>query len=268
VPCAKWEDVGGRFRRALLGIVMPSHPLQWPSPPDDLGPPRLGEVHLWSTALDAVAGSGLASALSAAEQARAAGFRSAVDERRFVAGLVMRRSVLGRYLGLDPAAVGFREGVNGRPELAGEGGNLRFNVSHSGDIGLLAVTHASEIGVDVEVPQAFPDRDRVARDTFHPEEVGAIEALASEAEREAAFYRCWTRKEALAKAVGLGFHLPFGGFAVDVGEVDEPRVLAGEQNLSLNGPWFLRDLSTPPRLYAALAMSGRVERLMAWCWRP
>jgi len=247
---------------------MPPHPLQWPSPPDDLEPPAPGEVHLWSVDLDADVGSGLASALRPAEQAHAAAFRSAADAQRFVVGLVMRRSVLGRYLGRDAAAVGFREDANGRPELAGEGQDLRFNVSHSGPVGLLAVTRASAIGIDVEVPQAFPDRDRIARDTFHPQEVAAIEARAGEAERETAFYRCWTRKEALAKALGLGFHLPFGGFAVDVAEVDEPRILAVEPHVPLNGPWFLRDLSTPPGLYAALAMPRRAERITVWRWRP
>jgi len=248
--------------------MMLSDPLQWPSPPDDLAAPTPGEVHLWSVDLDVEIGSGLASALSPAEQARAAGFRSAVDARRFVAGLLMRRSVLGRYLGLDAAAVRFREDDNGRPELAGEGHDLHFNASHSGHIGLLAVTCASAIGVDVEVPQSFPDRDRVARDTFHPQEVAAIDVFASEPERQAAFYRCWTRKEALAKAAGLGFHLPFDGFAVEVAEVDEPRVLAVDPKMPLSGPWVLRDLSAPPRLYAALAMPRRAERITAWCWRP
>jgi 4'-phosphopantetheinyl transferase len=247
-----------------------SGPLQWPLPGEDFAPLDIGDVHLWSVDLSAVDPSNRVLPLSPAEEARAMEFHFPRDAHRFRVALWMRRSVLGRYLGREPTDVQFRDGAYGRPELDGTDGPspVRFNASHSGSISILAVTPQDDIGVDLEIPRPLPDCLQLARDTFHAIEVRAIESCASQAEREAAFYRCWTRKEALAKAAGLGFHLPFSGFAVDVSAVPDPALLAIEPEVAIDLPWTLRDISVPPQAYIALATPRPPRRIAAWSWRP
>lgn len=247
------------------GLVDPRH---WPSRDDPL-PLTAGHVHLWSVDLDAVDPVGRQLPLNAQERARAAAFHFPHHARRFAVAHWMRRSILSRYLGKTPAAIGFRTGPNGRPELDGcTSHGLRFNASRSEGSAVLAVTIDTDIGVDVEIPRAFPDRSQVARHVFHPREWRAIEALASHTEREAAFYRCWTCKEALAKGLGIGLDLPFDRFAVDVTGAAEPAVAAIEPGVTISPSWVLRDLSSPPHMYGALAMLRRPQLVTAWSWRP
>ncbi|MFC7396880.1 4'-phosphopantetheinyl transferase family protein [Chelatococcus sp. GCM10030263] len=246
-----------------------SDPLRWPSP-EAFTPLEIGHVHLWSVDLSAVDPFGSALPLSSAEEARAMEFRFLRDAHRFRVAMWMRRSVLGRYLDRDPAKIAFRAGAYGRPELdeTGEPSRLRFNASHSDTLSILAVTLQDDVGVDIEIPRPLPDCVQLARDTFHPLEVRAIEGVAGQAEREAAFYRCWTRKEALAKAVGLGFHLPFNSFAVEVSPRSDPALVAVEREAAITQQWALRDISVPPQAYIALAMRQPVRQIAAWSWRP
>jgi 4'-phosphopantetheinyl transferase len=246
-----------------------SDPLRWPLP-EEFIPLELDHVHLWSVDLSALDPSGSALPLSPAEEARAREFHFSRDAHRFRVAMWMRRSVLGRYLDREPAKIAFRTGAHGRPELdeAGLPPRLRFNASHSDTVSVLAVTLEDDVGVDLEIPRPLPDCVQLARDTFHPLEVGTIEGLTSHAEREAAFYRCWTRKEALAKAVGLGFYLPFSGFAVDVSPTPNPALTAVEREVAITSPWVLRDISVPPQAYIALATPRPIRRIAAWSWRP
>ncbi len=115
------------------------------------------------------------------------------------------RRVLAAYLGCEPQAVELREGEHGKPELGG-GGPLRFNLSHSGAVTLIAVCAEREVGVDVEL--AKPRRNLVAiAERELGSEAAAVRA-APEAERAAVFYRAWTRHEARLKCLGVGLWAP------------------------------------------------------------
>ncbi len=111
----------------------------------------------------------------------------------WIAARVALRAVLGERLGVAPAEIVFALGAHGKPELAGA--SLRFNLAHSGDRALIAVSDV-EVGVDLE---------RTARSSR------AIERTLTEGERTALgpdrhveLLRVWCRKEALAKALGGG----------------------------------------------------------------
>ncbi|HEX3240359.1 MAG TPA: 4'-phosphopantetheinyl transferase superfamily protein [Solirubrobacterales bacterium] len=164
-----------------------------------------GEVHLWLVELDAER-EPPAEPLSTAERERAERLRDPAAGRRWATSRWALREVLGRYLGQAPGAVALALGEHGKPELAGERPGLEFNLSHSGDLALVAVAGAA-VGVDVE--RIDPDRDflSLAKRALDGE---AVEAIASSPEelRAAAFYAAWTAHEARLKCGGGGFGGP------------------------------------------------------------
>src|SRR5947209_8170396 len=115
------------------------------------------------------------------------------------------REVLARYLGASPDAIRIVAGPHGKPELAG--GELSFNLSHSGDIALVAVARARSLGVDVERIDPRRDVSALARRALDPAAATAVLALPA-AERPVAFHRAWARREALAKCAGTGLGTP------------------------------------------------------------
>ncbi len=139
-------------------------------------------------------------ALDAAERARAARFHFERDRRAFIVSHGILRSLLSRYLGASAGRVAYSDGERAKPRLAG--GDLRFNMAHSGGVALYAFARDFEVGVDVE--EALPDFDweEVAGAYFAPREIALIRAAGRRARR--AFYRMWTAKEAILKASGVG----------------------------------------------------------------
>ncbi len=111
------------------------------------------------------------------------------------------RQILGRYLELPADRVELTYESKGKPRLAGSS-TLCFNLSHSGDLALLAVTSGLEVGVDVEIVRSDLQVDGLAR-FFTDAERTRILAL-SPGEKESTFFRWWTRKEAVLKAEGSG----------------------------------------------------------------
>ena len=146
--------------------------------------------------------------LSAAERAHAARLRVGAD--RWVAARAALRGVLGRYLDLAPERVALAIHANGKPRLepsAGVGLRLRFNLSHSGEVLLIAVRLDHEVGVDVEKIRDGVDGAVIARDVFDAHERATMATLAAANPRER-FFHAWVRREALAKATGRGLLSP------------------------------------------------------------
>ena len=180
--------------------------------------------------------------LSDDERERAARFHFARDRDRFVAGRGQLRETLGALLKVPPAAVEFAYGPQGKPALAHET-DLRFNLSHSQDWALLAMTVGCEVGVDLEFMRPDLNPLEVAPSVFSPEECAVLENL-PESERLAAFYGYWTRKEAFIKALGLGFARDTREFTVNL---EPEQVVEDSTILSLDAPpGFLAAIATRP----------------------
>lgn len=220
-----------------------------------LGP---SEVHVWAVSLlgGASPWEGL---LAASERERAAKFRFAEHQRRYQIGHGALRAILAGYLGTDPRAIEFTHGPRGKPYLAGAGPS--FNLSHSGKLALIAVA-AVEIGVDLEKVRHLESLTPIARRHFSPAEFSALDAL-PEAARPLAFYRCWTRKEAYIKALGVGLAMPLDTFDVSLGE--QPAFLACHDGRERPEEWALLDVSPGPEFVAAAAL--RVHEPMVRCFR-
>ncbi|OJW18703.1 MAG: hypothetical protein BGO49_23570 [Planctomycetales bacterium 71-10] len=142
--------------------------------------------------------------LSTDERARADRLVRARDGRRFVQCRGALRAILGGLLGVDPAAVEFHAGPGGKPILSQPGGSRwRFNVTHSGELALIAVAWGRELGVDVELARPIQQAARIVESYFTAAEVAEFLKL-DEDDRAGAFIRGWTRKEAVVKAQGVG----------------------------------------------------------------
>jgi len=224
------------------------------------------EVHLWRVDLAATAPEEAqwAPILSTDEQARAARFRLQEHRQYFIAARAILRQVLAAYLAADPKDLVFIYSAKDKPALGGAHADaLSFNVSHSGDIALFAFTRSRQIGVDVELIRHNFDNAAIAQRFFSPVEQQQLAALAP-AQRDDAFFRCWTRKEAYIKATGEGLSLPLDQFDVSLAPLARNALLATRPDPAEAQRWSLRDVSVPPGYAAALCVFGADWTLIDW----
>lgn len=133
-----------------------------------------------------------------------------MDAVRHVVGRALVRSLLSRELGVAALSAEFLANPWGKPELPGCG--IEFSISHSGNAVWVALCRGIAVGIDVESQDAVADPHGMA-DVFHPAERAALLELPA-ADVQSAFLRCWTRKEAVIKALGEGLSRPLGSFCV------------------------------------------------------
>jgi 4'-phosphopantetheinyl transferase len=156
----------------------------------------------------------LRATFSGRDAARYTSFAHEEHRVRWGAARGTLREVLGSALGVLPAQVSFRYGGHGKPEVPGSA--LRFNISHSGGLALIALAQV-EVGVDVELPR--PRRtDGIARRFYAPAEVERLFAVEDEAARRELFFRLWTCKEAFLKATGEGLSRSTRSYQIDLDE--------------------------------------------------
>jgi 4'-phosphopantetheinyl transferase len=163
-------------------------------------PGERNEVHVWT--VPATVAEAVADVLDDAERARAARFKVQPAAVLYTAAHGALRVLLGRYLDCSPAELRFDTDDNGKPLLVGEM-SLRFNLSHSGALAVVAVARDREVGVDVERRRQVERADGVARRIMTPDELARYQALPA-GERSDFLLWVWARKEALVKASGEG----------------------------------------------------------------
>ncbi len=161
-------------------------------------------------------------ALSGAERARQARFRFPALRQTYGRAHGFLRAVLGHYAGLAPGAVAFTAELRGKPALPAPC-RVQFNLSYRAGRALLAVSDGCAVGADVETLSPMTDSLALVPELFSGPEQAVLRAAAPGADWEALFYTIWTRKEAYAKALGMGLSLPFAGFSVL--EFDENRAV-------------------------------------------
>ena len=221
------------------------------------------EVHVWRARLDvpwAHLGT-LRRTLSPDERARASQFRLTIHRRQFIAAHGILRDILSRYLHRDPAGLRFRDTPRGKPALLANCGRdeIRFNLSHSGNLALYAVTRGREVGVDLELIQ--PDLAGDAQQFLSPQEIASLRALPPPVRAEA-FFNAWTRKEAYIKALGEGLRVPLASFDVSLAPGEAAALLRG-----VSSRWVLQAIK-PARAYvAAVVTEGECRCTRLWQWR-
>ena len=170
-------------------------------------------LHIWQADLAAShpGGPTAEAALSATELARLARLRTPILRQTYARAHGFLRNVLGRYTGQPSATVALSAGANGKPGIAGSA--LHFNLSYRPGRALLAVTNTGHVGADIEPLAPLADAGALIKELFSPPEQAALQAAAP-ADYWPLFYLIWTRKEAYAKAQGMGLALPFAAFSV------------------------------------------------------
>jgi 4'-phosphopantetheinyl transferase len=191
--------------------------------------------------------------LSEEERQRAARFRVGSPRSNFILTRATLRSLTAAHLGITPRQVAFRYSAHGKPVLD-RPSDLKFNVSHTDGLALIAFVRTREIGVDVEKIKAVPDAKKLAERFFSVRERSFLQDLTGE-ELHAAFFRCWTRKEAYVKARGEGLSLPLDQFDVSVAKGEQRALLATRPDPSEAARWILRDLPTKLEYVGALAVA-------------
>lgn len=214
------------------------------------------EVHVWRVSLDQPAAN-YALLLSSDEQMKAERFRFEQDRRRFTVGRGTLRKVLGCYLNASPESLVFEYGANGKPSLSTQmlQTELCFNLSHSEEMMLLAVTQKRAVGIDLEYIRPNPDPVKLAEQFFSSMERAELDALPSN-RKFASFFSGWTRKEAYLKARGDGMTYPWDQFSVSM-DCDQPakllEVKGDPQELSR---WSFHTLTPASGYIGALVVEG------------
>lgn len=207
------------------------------------------EIHLWAWPLqpDGQDLSAHREILDGRERERMQRFHFAADADRYAIVHANVRRILAPYLNRPAEKIAFRTGPFGKPELASDT-SLKFSLSHSHTTALLAVDAELPLGVDVE--DVKPLEAEVAETHFSAAELSMLRGLQGDAWLTA-FYRCWTRKEAVLKAEGVGLSRDLDSFDVSLLAGQKAELLNTRQHFSYW--WTLHDVSPSPGIIGALA---------------
>ena len=251
-------------KKAEIQNRMTTSDNEWLNPSADLTLSR-DEIHVWRADLDPPTShlQLLAKTLSADERNRAERFYFEQHRNRFIAGRGILRTILARYLGIDPSEVQFGYEPRGKPILAETSGDSRlcFNLSHSQGLALYAVGRDRSLGIDLEYIRPISDAEQLAKRFFSAQEYAVIRALPPSQKQET-FFRYWTCKEAYLKATGDG-----------LAQLDQIEILltpekpASELRLPsslASQDWVLQELTPTANYVAALVVAGQGWHLRSW----
>lgn len=204
-------------------------------------------IDLWYIALNkSDANTDSLQLLNREESERAKRFVFEKDRNSYVRARSAMRTILARYLCTDAKTIGFDYNAYGKPDICttNSSNRLFFNISHSADIALLAITGVGQVGVDIEYIKPDLATLSLAQNTFSRAEVTALEMIPSNL-FATAFYRCWTRKEAFVKALGDGLSFPLKDFDVSIGTGGSNRLLELRAKNINTSDWQLYGLEQP-----------------------
>jgi len=221
--------------------------------------PPCNVVHAWWRSLreQATAIPACYELLSPEERERASRYRVEGPRNDFILTRGTLRSLLAGYLQRTPQELTFRLTQYGKPFIAGPC-DLRFNVSHTDGLALLAFVRQREVGVDVERIRPEPEAQKLAERFFSVPERRALQNLSGDA-LQRAFFRCWSRKEAYIKARGEGLSLALDQFDVSIAANESRVLLATRPDPSEASRWVVQDVATGPEYAAAVAVAAAVE---------
>jgi 4'-phosphopantetheinyl transferase len=184
------------------------------------------------------------------------------DRHSFTAAHGVLRLLLGAMLGEPAQALGFSHNNYGKPRQLEPANGIEFNMSHSGGIVLIGFARRIPIGIDVEAMRPVAERAAIVRRYFHPGEAADFARVSPE-EADAAFFRCWSRKEAVVKALGLGMSLDLHRYRVTCIPGAPPEVLALEGEANPPESWTLLDLEPGSGHVGAVAARRRPLKIVA-----
>ncbi|HET8826771.1 MAG TPA: 4'-phosphopantetheinyl transferase superfamily protein [Terriglobales bacterium] len=219
-------------------------------------------VHVWHANLESQSvAQRLEPILSPDEIQRANRFRFAEHRRRFIIARGCLRRLLEQYLQTDARDFVIAYSPEGKPSLdVRHRTDLKFNVSHSGEIAAFAFTLQRNIGIDVELIRRDVDVEEIPRRFFSCAEQKWMSSLEGEAKFQG-FFNCWTRKEAYVKAVGTGLSLPLRDFDVSLMPGQAAKLLATRPDATIADRWHMAALDFGGEYAAAVIVDGSLNEL-------
>jgi len=232
----------------LLELHLPSKPATKLTLPEK-------EVHLWSASLSqpAAVRELLATNLSPDEQTHAARFHTERHRNEYKVARGLLRAILSHYTGVAAPALQFQLGRRGKPALQSE--IVSFNLSHSEDLVVYAISCQKEIGVDVEYVRPLNDLGVIAQKFFAAAEYQELLRL-DETARLEGFFNCWTRKEAYVKAMGDGLYAPLDDFQVSLAPDSPASFVSSRTHFLLASEWSLFGIQPRAGYVGAVAVHG------------
>jgi len=244
--------------------------ITWPRPTTEWSPDVTG-IDVWAASLrrSTVELSDLAATLSPEEDNRAERYQFEQHRNRFIAGRGLLRTILGMHLNRNPRELEFAYGPNEKPRLAhqDDDGPLHFNLAHSEDLVLIAVTRTGEVGIDVERIRPVSEAGNIVERYFSPRESGVYRAL-PEGEKPFAFFNLWTRKEAWLKATGVGIGQLLSEVEVSFLPGNPARLISLRGCTRSAAAWRLWDVAPASGYVGAVASPMGEAQLRCWHWPP
>ncbi len=219
-----------------------------------------GDVHVWGWKLAGTIDdlTQVHRLLSTDEVQRTRSFRFGPDAERYARSRAGLRRILAAYLEVDAAGVRFVYGKYGKPAL--DGTPLEFNLSHTQAMAVAVFSTTGPVGIDVE--ELRPVAKTLGEPVFSVRELATLQAIEDE-HFTRAFFNGWTRKEAVCKAEGLGFHLPPQSFSVSLGPHNLPGV--DDAGGVLSRDWTLLDLPLGKAAVGCVALTARPPVVKTFC---
>jgi 4'-phosphopantetheinyl transferase len=226
------------------------------------------EVHVWRASLDQNAKviANLASLLSQDEYERAVKYYRVVNRDRFIVGRGVLRKIISAYLSLSPGELRFTYNEFGKPAVSNDQNGLaiNFNLSHSAELVLYAVTRGRVVGIDIEYIRKDFATLEIAEHFFSKDEVAALKSLPLD-QRTTGFFNCWARKESFIKAKGMGVSYPLNRFTVSLAPSEPPALLNFDDEREV-ARWKMYELRPGAGYAAALIISDPPVILKQFHW--
>ena len=199
------------------------------------------------------------SMLTNEEKLRAERRRAGLVRNQFVIARGALRTLLGDALDIDPRTVSIVTDEFGKPDTPSVNGRrVFFNVAHSRSSVLIAMGYECPLGVDIEYIDQEKDLADIAESYFTANESSRISSTADPEQRARNFYRCWTQKEAVAKADGRGLSLSLGSFETPIDHAQNTPVKLGGE---FGKTYYLSDLSLAEGVVGAVACESQDCRI-------
>ncbi|MFK7811722.1 MAG: 4'-phosphopantetheinyl transferase superfamily protein [Maribacter sp.] len=202
--------------------------------------------------------------LSIDEQEKASRFKFIIDQERFIISRAILRILSGSFLKEDPKQIKFDYGEYGKPSYASNQ-NLKFNLSHSGDVIVIGFAESQEIGIDVEFIKTDFEVLKLAQKFFSKTEIIALENQPAE-DLNRAFFRCWTRKESFIKAEGSGLSFPLDQFAVSLENDHQSELLVTNWDYQEKSQWLLFSFIPSNEYIGAIAVKKKSAQIAYHDW--
>ena len=212
-------------------------------------------IHVWHGTLDITneQSEAMMAILSEKEQEKANRFHFPHHRLHYIAAHYHFRKLIAMYANCEPSMIQFGSNQFRKPILlAPSDTGLQFNMSHSDNVVIFGFGLHHELGIDIEISRTKRDLELIA-ESFAPSEIAKL-AMLQGSEKSDAFYRIWTRKEAVMKATGRGLALSLSSFTVSTDHT--PDLIS-----VYNQKWKICSIEVPPGVCAALAYHPSVKNI-------